>query len=427
MENCNGWQEVRLGEITKLNYGKSLPEKRRIKGNIPVYSSAGLIGYHNEALVNSKGIVIGRKGTAGSVYKSEVSFFPIDTTFYVSESDTECNLDYLFYRFSILGLGKLNSDSAVPGLNRNAAYAQKIVLPPLSEQETIAEVLSSLDDKIDLLHRQNKTLEDMAQTLFRQWFVEEVDEGWETSTISDEFDFTMGQSPPGDSYNEKGIGVPMFQGNADFGFRFPQNRVYSTKPKRFAERYDTLISVRAPVGEQNMAKEKCCIGRGVAAIRHRKSKEFYTYTYFKMKSLMEKIKQFNSTGTVFGAITKTDLGRIETVKPQLEYITSFEKHTRPLNDKIIRNSEHTDILENLRNILLPALMSGKIKVKNINSYFKKRIIMKSIKVKLENCYGINKLDHEFVFDTDQHTFSIYAPNGVMKTSLAKTFEDFISR
>ncbi len=204
------------------------------------------------------------------------------------------NVDKLFLYYLILKERKSllvqGNGTIFTNLKTDILKNYSILFPPLPEQESIVEMLSSLDDKIDLLHRQNKTLEDMAQTLFRQWFVEEADEGWETSTISDEFDFTMGQSPPGDSYNEKGIGVRMFQGNADFGFRFPQNRVYSTTPKRFAERYDTLISVRAPVGEQNMAKEKCCIGRGVAAIRHRKSKEFYTYTYFKMKSLMEKIK-----------------------------------------------------------------------------------------------------------------------------------------
>ncbi len=123
-----------------------------------------------------------------------------------------------------------------------------ILLPPLSEQLAIAGVLSSLDDKIDLLHRQNKTLEAMAETLFRQWFVEEADERWEEGKLGDEFVFTMGQSPVGASFNESGIGMPMFQGNADFGFRFPSERVYTTEPTRFAEPLDTIVSVRAPTG-----------------------------------------------------------------------------------------------------------------------------------------------------------------------------------
>src|SRR5690606_13450057 len=141
----------------------------------------------------------------------------------------------------------------------------ELKIPPLEEQRAIASVLSRLDDKIDLLHRQNQTLEQMAETLFREWFIEEADDDWEEGILGDEFNFTMGQSPPGSSFNEEGVGIPMYQGNRDFGFRFPENRVFTTVPKRFAEKFDTLISVRAPVGEQNMANEKCCIGRGVAA------------------------------------------------------------------------------------------------------------------------------------------------------------------
>nr|QNO49287.1 hypothetical protein ANJBEOKM_00027 [Methanosarcinales archaeon ANME-2c ERB4] len=159
-------------------------------------------------------------------------------------------------------------------LNNGMLSELTVVIPLLPEQRAIASVLSSLDDKIDLLHRQNKTLEAMAETLFRQWFVEGADEGWEEGKIPDEFDFTMGLSPPGESYNEEGIGIPMYQGNADFEFRFPKRRVFTTDPKRFAEQFDTLISVRAPVGAQNMADERCCIGRGVAAFRYNLNSEW---------------------------------------------------------------------------------------------------------------------------------------------------------
>ena len=104
-------------------------------------------------------------------------------------------------------------------------------------------MLSSLDDKIDLLHRQNKTLEAMAEALFRQWFVEPCKDGWRggEGKIPDEFAFTMGQSPVGISFNEDSVGVPMFQGNADFSFRFPSERVYTTEPTRFAEPLDTWL------------------------------------------------------------------------------------------------------------------------------------------------------------------------------------------
>lgn len=237
-------------------------------------------------------------------------------------------------------------------------------LPELSEQKSIASILSSLDDKIDLLHRQNATLEKMAETLFRQWFVEEAKEDWETGKLADEFDFTMGASPPGESYNEEGIGIPMYQGNADFGFRFPTNRVFTTDPKRLAEKHDTLIGVRAPVGEQNMANEKCCIGRGVAAFRYKLDNSFYTYTFFKIKSLMDEIKQFNETGTVFGSISKSDFENIEIVIPDKISIQKFQNEAKPIDDKIITNTIQIRTLTALRDTLLPKLMSGEVRVEN---------------------------------------------------------------
>jgi type I restriction enzyme, S subunit len=235
-------------------------------------------------------------------------------------------------------------------------------LPPLQEQQAIAEILSSLDNKIDLLHRQNQTLEQMAETLFRQWFIEEAKEEWETGILSDEFDFTMGQSPPGNTYNEDGEGVPMYQGNADFGFRFPSLRVFTTDPKRLAQKYDTLISVRAPVGAQNMASEECCIGRGVAAFRYKKA-FFKAYTYNKMMSLISDIKQFNDTGTVFGSISKSDFERIEIIVPPYDLVMKFEMEIGVLDDKIINNVLQIKTLEQQRDTLLPKLMNGEVRVK----------------------------------------------------------------
>jgi type I restriction enzyme S subunit len=252
--------------------------------------------------------------------------------------------------------------SAQPGANAKQLGTYEILLPPLPEQRAIASVLSRLEDKIDLLHRQNKTLEAMAETLFRQWFVEVADEGWAEGCLPDEFDFTMGQSPPGDSYNEEGIGVTLFQGNADFGFRFPTNRIYTTDPKRFAEKYETLVSVRAPVGAQNMAFKKCCIGRGVAAFRYKYNNSFYTYTYFKLKSLMNEIKQYNETGTVFGSISKSDFQNFGITIPSKEEVIKFQEIAKPIDAKIIKNSIQIRILSKLRDTLLPKLMSGKVRV-----------------------------------------------------------------
>lgn len=236
-------------------------------------------------------------------------------------------------------------------------------IPPENYQTLIANILSSLDDKIDLLQRQNQTLEALAETLFRQWFIEEAQDDWEEGTIPDEFDFLMGLSPPGTSYNEAGIGIPMFQGNADFGFRFPMERIFTTDARRLAEPLDTLISVRAPVGAQNMARTKCCIGRGVARFRYKKNSQFYTYTYFKLKSLIKEIQQYNDTGTVFGSINKNDFESLNITIPPESLIYKFQTEVHPLDKKIINNCEQIQTLESLRDTLLPKLMSGEVRVK----------------------------------------------------------------
>ncbi len=236
-------------------------------------------------------------------------------------------------------------------------------IPSLQEQKSIASILSTLDDKIDLLHRQNKTLEALAETLFRQWFVEEINDKFFVGCIFDEFDLTMGLSPPGGSYNEVSDGMPMFQGNADFGFRFPVNRIYTTDPKRVAEKFDTLISVRAPVGEQNMAFEKCCIGRGVAALRYKNNANYYTYTYFKFKSLMKEMKKFNETGTVFGSINKSDFENFKITIPPVALIDKFQNEVKSIDHKVILNCIQIDMLTKIRDILLPKLMSSALSIK----------------------------------------------------------------
>lgn len=229
-----------------------------------------------------------------------------------------------------------------------------------SEQESIASVLTSIDNKIDLLHRENETLEVMAETIFRQWFIEDAKDDWTEGKLREEFDFIMGQSPIGESFNQDGIGVPMYQGNADFGFRFPTRRVFTTQPTRFAEINDTLISVRAPVGVQNMATEKCCIGRGVAAFRYKNNSSFYSYTYYKLKSLLDDIKQYNDNGTVFGSISKSDIESIDIVIPDKNIIMDFQKQVKPIDDKILNNNNIIQTLIQTRDNLLPKLMNREI-------------------------------------------------------------------
>ncbi len=371
------WKEVKLGEVAELAKNVYIPT-----GN-DSFLYIGLEHIEQETLrLNSIGRSTDVTSNKFKFFKNDVLFGKLrpyfrkvvkpyfdgicSTDIWVFRAKKGYDQDFLFYFIANWDFVNIanngESGTRMPRADWKFLKETRWNLPPLPEQRAIASVLSSLDDKIDLLHRENKTLEVMAETLFRQWFVEEAGEDWAEGKIPDEFTFVMGSSPPGESYNENGDGIPMFQGNADFEFRFPKKRVYTTAPVRFAEKYDTLISVRAPVGAQNMAQEKCCIGRGIAAFRYKNNHGTYTYTYYKMKSLIGKIEQFNDTGTVFGCINKTDFETLDILIPPVAAVNKFQAEVQPIDDKVILNSAQIRTLSALRDTLLPKLMSGEVRV-----------------------------------------------------------------
>ncbi|MCY4620885.1 MAG: restriction endonuclease subunit S [bacterium] len=275
----------------------------------------------------------------------------------------------------------------------------EVSLPSHREQQAIAHVLRTLDNKIELNHRINETLEEMARTLFKSWFVNfdpvraktegrwqpgqslpglpahlynlfpdrlvpselgKVPEGWEVGTVGDYYRVTMGQSPPGRTYNDVGDGLPFFQGCTDFGFRYPTKRRFCTAPSRITAPQDTLVSVRAPVGDINMAWETSCIGRGVAALRHRSGSS--SLTYYSALTIQHEIQQYEHTGTVFGAITKKQIMSLPTVEPPAVVIEQFGRYVLPLDQLIRQATAQVRALTSLRDALLTQLVSGKVQV-----------------------------------------------------------------
>lgn len=161
-----------LGSFAPFSYGKGLPKrKRNLRGSVPVYGSNGVVGFHDTALTSGPTIIIGRKGTVGTVHYSAEPCWPIDTTFYVEGNDPEL-LRYKYYLLKSLGLDQMNSDSAVPGLNRNNAHARRITVPAVSQQRLVSQILGTLDDKIELNRQMSETLEETAKTLFKSWFID---------------------------------------------------------------------------------------------------------------------------------------------------------------------------------------------------------------------------------------------------------------
>ena len=236
-------------------------------------------------------------------------------------------------------------------------------VPSLQEQKKISSVLCALDQKIALNKEINDNLEQQAKSIYEEMFLNNPKADMASGTLSDIATITMGQSPSGSSYNEESVGEVFYQGRAEFGFRFPTRRLFTTEPKRMAEPGDVLLSVRAPVGDLNVAYEKCCIGRGLGAI-HSKTGDnsFMLYTMFALKPQLD---IFNGEGTVFGSINRDGLSNLPVNIPSAEEIAKFEAVVRPMDNLIRTNYEEICRLQSIRDSLLPKLMSGEIDVSGI--------------------------------------------------------------
>ena len=239
-----------------------------------------------------------------------------------------------------------------------------IDLPDLGSQKKIAGFLSAIDDKISLNNRINENLQEQARAIYHHMIIENADAAWTPGVLSDIAVITMGQSPKGESYNEDGVGTVFFQGRAEFGFRFPTRRLYTTDPKRIAQANDALMSVRAPVGDMNVAYEDCCIGRGLGAIRSKDGHQsFVLYTMF---ALREQLNVFNGEGTVFGSINRDALNSMPVDIPPKEIMDQFEDIVSPMDAAIRNNYDEICRLQAMRDSLLPRLMSGELDVSDID-------------------------------------------------------------
>ncbi|MBX9579106.1 MAG: hypothetical protein K2X87_02260 [Gemmataceae bacterium] len=270
-----------------------------------------------------------------------------------------------------------------------------LTLPSLGGQRAIAGVLGALDDEIAANRRLARTLEALGRAVFRSWFVDfdsvtaraagrrpvgmpaavadlfptaftdsplgPIPQSWRVAIVGETCRLKMGQSPPGSTYNEVGDGLPFFQGRADFTERFPIRRVYCTAPTRFADTGDTLVSVRAPVGDINVAAERCAVGRGLSAVRHKSGS--VPYTYYMMDSLRPTFDEFEGDGTFFGAINKAGFEAIKVIEPPDIVRQAFDRIACPVADRLAAAERLSRTLAALRGALLPRLLSGERRVR----------------------------------------------------------------
>lgn len=366
------FKSCKLKDIVVLNYGKSLPERDRKPGDFPVYGSGGEVGTNTKSLVNGPGIILGRKGSIGSVYYSNKDFFPIDTVYFVTPKSEDIDLRYAYYLLKSLPLKTLNTDAAVPGLNRNIAYDVSVKVPDFEHQKRMVKVLEAYDDLIENNNRRIALLEESARLLYQEWFVhlrfpghehckiiDGVPEGWTSTNLVDIANLTMGQSPKSEFYNDRGEGLPFHQGVTNYGFRYVTDQTYCTKETRIAETGDILCSVRAPVGRLNITQNKMILGRGLAGLRSKDGHQ--SFLFYSLKSFFFK-EDIIGNGAIYASVTKKDMESIQILKPSNLVLKEYEDIASSIDSQILNLSIQIQKLIEARDILLPRLMNGEIVV-----------------------------------------------------------------
>lgn len=449
----SNWKEYKLGELVEITSSKRIMRSEYQEDGIPFFRSKEIIELNSgneittelfiskERFLEIKNkfgtpsygdILLTSVGTLGVPYfvnyKEEFYFKDGNLTWF-RKFNNILRSKYLYYWFSSpvgrKALKEITIGSTQPALTITGLKSLTIHLPTLEEQDYIIEILDHLSSKIHLNTQINQTLEQIAQAMFKSWFVDfdpvhakvqalsnglsleqaelaamqvisgkkteeltalsqtqperyaelaetakafpyemvevdgvEVPKGWELSTIGDCYDVVMGQSPKGETYNENKQGMLFYQGRAEFGWRFPTPRLFTTDPKRIAEQNSILMSVRAPVGDINIALEKCCIGRGLAALQH-KSKSL-SFGLYQIQSIKPELDLFNGEGTVFGSINQANLKNIQIINPDEKFIQLFEKYLSSCDSKIMNNEIENNALKEIRDLLLPRLLNGEI-------------------------------------------------------------------
>lgn len=247
-----------------------------------------------------------------------------------------------------------------------------IELPSLETQHRIAYTLSRYDSLIENYQKQIKLLEEAAQRLYKEWFVnlrfpghentkivDGVPEGWEKKKLGDIADVLMGQSPKSEFYNSEQKGLPFHQGVGSYGKRFVNDVVYTTSFTRIAEANSLLFSVRAPVGRLNISKNKIVIGRGLAAMKHKNGMQSFLFYMLKERFFKDNII---GNGSIFASISKNELLDLRFIIPANSIIYKYERFASDIDAKIQKLDSQLRLLTESRDRLLPKLLSGEIEV-----------------------------------------------------------------
>ncbi len=396
------WKTYPLGELIKIQRGHDLPQTEFVEGPYLVAGSNGPIGYHNAYTTKGPSITIGRSGNSiGRVHYYETDFWAHNTTLYAKEFH-HTFAKYIYYLFKTAGFASHDSGSAVPSLNRNHIYGETFLIPPLQEQQAIVEVLSSLDDKIVLLKRNNITLQQICETLFRQWFVEyefplddtrtyrasggklitsvigDIPAAWKTSTIAEFISIIETGRRPKGGVGELSYGVPSIGAE-----NVKSLGVYNyAKTKYISEEYyqkmnagklqnrdilvykdggvpGTFIPHLTMVGEGFPYKTMAINEHVFRLVAKESYCQNYLFFWLTTDYIMGELAE-RGTGAAIPGINSTQMKEIPILLPENNLVKKFDALVEPLIKKILANGTQINNLSALRDTLLPKLMSGKV-------------------------------------------------------------------
>jgi len=391
------WKEEVLGSVLEVKYGKD--HKKLEEGNIPCFGSGGLMRNVEKSLYSKSSILIPRKGSLNNIMFQDKPFWTVDTMFWSIINEDLVFPKFLFYQLTLIDYTVLNVGSAVPSLTVPVINGIDINLPPLPEQKSIAEALSSLDDKIDLLHRQNKTLEQMAETLFRQWFenfefsnnckqggpfknseLGLIPFNWRVGQIKDVVSILDSGSRPKGGVGQYSSGIPSIGAENVKGIgmydysktKYIPKEYFKTMKNGILTNRDilvykdggtpgTFIPHFSLVGE-GFPYETMTINEHVFRVITKESyQQNYLYLWLNTKLIISELGE-RGTGAAIPGINSTEFKETVLLIPETSVLKAFNEQVEPLIHKILKNACSIRTLGIMRDTLLPKLISGEVRI-----------------------------------------------------------------
>lgn len=364
-----------LGDSFNVETGKNVSrENRLILGQYEIMGANGCIGYTNKYLINKKCIITGRVGTIGGLSLINKKIWPSDNVLIISEKDHTNSIDFLYYYLKTVDFKTLNVGSTQPLITQTDIKNLPIDFPPNNEQIKIAEILSSLDDKIELNRRINANLEAMASALFKKWFVDIGDglpEGWKIKPLQEVFDFLEGPGIRNWQYAKSGtrfINIRLINGgDIDVASaNFINQKDVDTKYKHFLlKSRDMVLSTSGTLGKSAIVRKAhlpLLLNTSVIRFRPKDKNNYpFMYQFLQSQSFLEEQTSMAS-GSVQANFGPTHLKKMFILMPGDKILKLYNDTCSALYEEITSNLDQNDKLQNLRDSLLPRLMNGRIKV-----------------------------------------------------------------